>query len=485
MLIVAVALALNLLVVERFLHNRAQSNARTELRHEVVKFQEFTSRDVDPNTGRQFDDAEQLIHAYLDDAVPEHDEGLFEVVNGQVKHQSRDQVPARLDQHSDVIRRATDASHTETHKTETDVATAMYALVPVNVEHDTSQTTLVIVESLATAQTETAQVVRIIAVASTAALIIAGAISWFVAGRILAPLRQFRRTAESISETDLTRRIDITPNSRDDVARLAVTFNGMLDRLERAFQTERAFMDDAAHELRTPLTVIRGHLELMGDDAAERAETTDLVLEEIGRMNRIVNDLLILAAAEQPDFLNPAETNLADLVGTAVARASALAERDWVVSETVDTVVWADEQRLLQALAQLASNAVQHTDTGDTISIGSTIRDGNVVLTVADTGVGVPDDLKDSVFDRFSRGERHSPDGTGLGLAIVSAIATAHHGQSSVADSPGSGATFILSFPTRHPGTEKSAAPPPSNPSAHGTLPQAGARNVAISREPE
>lgn len=469
MLIVAVALALNLLVVERFLHNRAQSNARTELRHEVVKFEEFASRDVDPNTGRQFDAAEQLIHAYLDDAVPEQDEGLFEVVNGQVKHRSRDEVPARLDQRSDVIRRAAAATDTETHETQTDAATAMYALVPVSVEHDTSRTTLVIVESLEAAQAETAQVVRIIAVASTAALIIAGAISWFVAGRILAPLRQVRRTAESISETDLTRRIDITPNSRDDVARLAVTFNGMLDRLERAFQAERAFMDDAAHELRTPLTVIRGHLELMGDDAAERAETTDLVLEEIGRMNRIVNDLLILAAAEQPDFLNPAETNLADLASAAVARATALAERNWVVSETVRAVVWADEQRLLQALAQLASNAVRHTDTGDTISIGSTIRDGDVVLTVADTGAGVPDDLKDSVFDRFSRGARHSADGAGLGLAIVSSIATAHRGHASVTDSPGAGATFILRFPARHPGTDTSALPHSPEPGPHGT----------------
>lgn len=472
MLIVAVALALNLLVVERFLHNRAQSSARTELQHEVVKFQEFASRDVDPNTGRQFGDAEQLIHAYLDDAVPEQDEGLFEVVNGQVKHQSRDPVPARLDQHSDVIRRAAEATDTETHTTQTDTDTAMYALVPVTVDDDTSRTTLVIVESLATAQAEAAQVVRIIAIASTVALVIAGAISWLVAGRILAPLRQVRRTAESISETDLTRRIDITPNSRDDVARLAVTFNGMLDRLERAFQTERAFMDDAAHELRTPLTVVRGHLELMGDDAAERAETTDLVLEEIGRMNRIVNDLLILAAAEQPDFLNPAQTHLGDLVHTAVARASTLAERDWIVSETVDTVVWADEQRLLQALAQLASNAVRHTGTGDTIRIGSTLRDGNVVLTVADTGAGVPDDLKDRVFDRFSRGVHHSNDGAGLGLAIVSAIAIAHHGQASVVDSPAAGATFILSFPARYPGTDKSTLPPP-NPSTLGAPTQA------------
>src|SRR5699024_3971154 len=337
----------------------------------------------------------------------------------------------------------------EKHETQANGDTVLYASVPVSVEGDSSDTTLVIVESLAADQAEAAQIVRIIALASTAALIIAGVISWFVAGRILAPLRQVRRTAESSSESDLTRRIDITPNIRDDVARLAVTFNGMLDRLERAFQAERAFMDDAAHELRTPLTIVRGHLELMGDDAAERAETTALVLEEISRMNRIVNDLLILAAAERPDVLNQSETDLAELVHGALSRASALAERDWVVSRAAHTVVWADEQRLTQALAQLASNAVQHTDSADTISIGSANDDDEVVLTVADTGTGVPDALKETVFDRFSQGTEHSADGAGLGLAIVASIAAAHNGHTEVTDSPGTGATFVLRFPVR------------------------------------
>src|SRR5699024_11594380 len=297
----------------------------------------------DPNTGQHFDNAESLIHSYLDNAVPEQDESLFEIVDGRVKHRSRRTVPAHLDRQREVVRQAATATRTEKHETQANGDTVLYAAVPVSVEGDSSDTTLVIVESLAADQAEAAQIVRIIALASTAALIIAGVISWFVAGRILAPLRQVRRTAESSSESDLTRRIDITPNVRDDVARLAVTFNGMLDRLERAFQAERAFMDDAAHELRTPLTVVRGHLELLGDDAAERAETTALVLEEISRMNRIVNDLLILAAAERPDFLNPSETDLAELVHGALSRAGALAERDWVGSGTADTVEWADE----------------------------------------------------------------------------------------------------------------------------------------------
>lgn len=449
MLIVAIALGLNIVVVNQFLRNHVRSNADTELQHEIVKIREFASRGVDPTTGEKVKDPEQLVHSYLRDAVPDEDEALFEVVEGQAKHRSRNQVPERLDRRSDVIRQAETAKRPQTHTIRTKTGTVVYGVVPVKAENAKPRTALVIVEFLAPAQAEATQVVHIISVASIAALVVAGAISWFVAGRILAPLRQVRRTAESISESDLTRRIDIKPNSRDDVARLATTFNRMLDRLERAFQTQRAFLDDAAHELRTPLTVMRGHLELMGDDPQERAETTQLVLEEIGRMNRIVNDLLMLAAAERPDFLNPTDTDLADLVIAAVGRASALADRNWTICETTPARVWADEQRLIQALVQLASNAVRFTGAGDTISIGSAVREGMATLTVTDTGTGVDDDLKQTIFDRFSRGAQRSDDGAGLGLAIVSSIAAAHHGRVTVTDSPGTGATFVISFPVR------------------------------------
>lgn len=290
---------------------------------------------------------------------------------------------------------------------------------------------------------------RITAVASIVALLAAGGISWFVAGRILAPLRQVRRTAESISESDLTGRIAVTSNARDDVARLAVTFNRMLDRLEAAFRAQRGFLDDAAHELRTPLTVIRGHLELMGDDPAERAETTQLLLEEISRMNRIVDELLLLAAAERPDFLTPAETNLTGLITGTIDRATGLADRRWTISEAADAVVWADGQRLTQAFLQLASNAVRYTAPGDDISFSATIQGDQVVLTVADSGPGIPDDLKPTVFDRFTHGTPRGGDGPGLGLAIVSSIAMAHRGSVDVGDTPGGGATISIRFPVR------------------------------------
>ncbi len=449
MFIVAIALGLNLVVVDAFMNARAEATVETELEHEVVKFREFAGRSVDPATGQQFIDVQGLLRSYLAEAVPERREALFSVVDGRPADRTRNPVPIRLDLRPDVVATAGSASATVTRTVTTPQGAAVYAVIPVAAGPAQPTASLVIVEYTDEAVADVAQVVRVIALASLAALLIAGGIAWFVAGRILSPLRQVRRTAEAIRESDLTRRIETVPDARDDVTRLAVTFNGMLDRLESAFGAQRAFLDDAAHELRTPLTVIRGHLELMGDDPGERAETTRLLLEEIGRMNRLVDDLLVLAAADRPDFLTLSEVDLTDLVVGSVARASALAPRRWSVREAADVVVVADEPRLTQALVQLAANAVRFTSRGDRLSIGSALRQGQVVLTVRDSGVGVPDDLKAAIFDRFTRGDQRG--GTGIGLAIVRSIAVAHGGSVGVSDTDGGGASFTLSFPARFP----------------------------------
>ncbi|MGH3774444.1 MAG: histidine kinase dimerization/phospho-acceptor domain-containing protein [Pseudonocardiaceae bacterium] len=119
------------------------------------------------------------------------------------------------------------------------------------------------------------------------------------------------RAAAQIGEDDLTRRIPVRGN--DDIAALAEQFNAMMERLQAAFATQREFLDDASHELRTPITIIRGNLELLGDDPAERAEDIRLCLDELDRMTRIVDDLLLLAKSERPDFVRPEPVELAEL----------------------------------------------------------------------------------------------------------------------------------------------------------------------------
>jgi signal transduction histidine kinase len=255
-------------------------------------------------------------------------------------------------------------------------------------------------------------------------------------------------TARSISETDLRRRIPVETD--DEVGELAMTFNQMLDRLEAGIDAQRQFVSDAGHELRTPITVIRGHLEILGDDPAERAETVDLVTDELDRMARMVNDLLLLAKAERPGFLEPETIRVGDLLHEVSVKASALAPRDWrVEGYAANLSVVADRQRLTQALMNLATNAVEHTDEGATVAFGAEARPGGLDVWVRDTGVGIPVEEQQRIFERFARGprERRNPHGTGLGLAIVRAIAEAHGGRVTVTSRPGEGATFTISLP--------------------------------------
>ena len=267
-------------------------------------------------------------------------------------------------------------------------------------------------------------------VVALVALLVVGLVGWFVAGALLAPLRTLRQTAQDISETDLSRRIEVS--GTDDVSALAHTFNSMLDRLEGAFVAQRAFLDDAGHELRTPITVVRGNIELLDTaDASDVDGVRALVLDELDRMTRLVDELTLLAKAQRPDFVRPAPVDLGSLTDEIEARLPTLGDRRWSVDERADGVVVADRQRLTQAVLQLASNAVGATQEGAEIAIGTRVEPtaGHVLVWVRDTGTGVPPEDRDRIFDRFARGaDADRGDGSGLGLSIVSAIAEGHHG---------------------------------------------------------
>jgi signal transduction histidine kinase len=292
-------------------------------------------------------------------------------------------------------------------------------------------------------------VVGVLLAISVIALLMTCAVGWAVAGGILAPVRLVRATAAQLTEQDLTRRIPV--QGRDDISALAETFNAMLDRLERAFTAQRRFVDDAGHELRTPITIVRGHLELMNagegpESAAERRETLRLVTDELDRMSRIVEDLLLLAKAERPDFVQPAPIPLAELTGDVFVKARALGERHWELPELAECEAELDAQRVTQAMVQLAQNAVEHTRPGQKIRIGSRRVGESVELYVADTGPGVPAEDAAVIFERFRRGgtARRGARGAGLGLSIVKAIAEGHHGRVELRETPGGGATFVL-----------------------------------------
>ncbi|MFC5818377.1 ATP-binding protein [Nonomuraea sp. NPDC050478] len=427
-------------ILDRLIDDRIDA----EFGNEAEKLRRYAATAVDVR------DVDTLLSGYLSYNPPDEWETFFTILDDRPHKITGIPPLARLDTDDALVARLGQVTEPASGETESAAGTVRYAVIPVQVNGDARRGQLVIAVFYDHYREEVLNAIRVLALASLAALALAGAAGWFVAGRVLAPIRLVGQTAERISgSSDLTRRLDVPGD--DDVSELAGTFNRMLDRLEHAFAVQRDFVDDAGHELRTPITVIRGHLELMGDDPDDRAETLALVTDELDRMNRMVDDLLTLAKAEQPGFLDIDEVELADLTVSVVAKARALGERRWRVDEVAEARIPADRQRLTQALMQLAANAVRHTADDGQIAVGSAVQDGFVRLWVRDDGPGVPPADRERIFRRFMRaGERSGThEGAGLGLAIVRSIAEAHGGTVQVEDAPGGGACFVMTIPMR------------------------------------
>jgi signal transduction histidine kinase len=231
----------------------------------------------------------------------------------------------------------------------------------------------------------------------------------------------------------------------EEVRRLAEGEHRMLER-------HQEFIRDASHELRTPITVARGHVELIraASEGTQTAEDAEVVLDELGRLDRISERLLILASAEHPDFLRRGPVDLEELASESGRRWSVTAPRHWEVRVKLPGTVFADRERIRFALDALVENAVKFTSEGGRVSIVGRAENGHAVLEVSDGGVGIPSDQAERIFDRFARvddGRARGSGGTGLGLAIVKAIVQAHGGSVSVDSVPGRGSTFRMAIP--------------------------------------
>ncbi len=401
-----------------------------------------------PSTGQPFGgDVAAIFDTYLRRNVPGDEEVLLTFVSNRA-YKSSGERDYPIDELRPLHRRWTSLTESEQGEADTSAGGVRYLAVPIVLDGRT-RGAFVVLEFTRDERDEVMAGIRVVLLVSLAVLLLASFAAWLAAGRVLAPLRELQTTALAITETDLTRRIDVQGD--DELADLGRAFNAMLDRLEAAFHSQRAFVNDASHELRTPITIVRGHLELMGDDPAERDETVTLVMDELDRMSRFVDDLLLLARAERADFLLPEPLDLDDLAAELDAKARGLGERDWRLERSSGPVTLvADRQRLTQAVMNLAGNAVQHTQPGGRITIGAASEGGHVRLSVADDGPGIPRSDRQRVFARFARGDgpRRS-DGAGLGLAIVQAIAEAHGGSVELESIPGHGSTFTVVIPLR------------------------------------
>jgi len=430
---------------------RTSDRVNASLRQEVDEFRQL-SRGVDPQTGRAFgDDLEGIFRLYRQRNVPGEGEIVVMFFRGRLFDTLSGVRGGGTPFGVETAERWRGLRGSEGGELETATGTVRYLAVPVNRRDGALQGVFVVAASLSAEQDEVVDAVRLAAIVLLSVLLIASALAWVLAGRVLAPLRTLTDTTRAISESDLSRRIEVS--GHDELAELGRTFNEMLERIEHAFASQRAFVSDASHELRTPITIVRGHIELLGDDPEERRETVALVTDELDRMSRFVDDLLLLAKAEREDFLRVGPVELGALTDELLEKAQALGTRRWQLESRGEARLLADRQRLTQAIMGLAENAVQHTADDDPVWIGSSVDGTDAALWVRDGGPGIPRRDQARIFERFARasGSRRRSEGAGLGLSIVRAIAEAHGGRVELASRPGAGATFTVMIPLQGP----------------------------------
>jgi two-component system, OmpR family, sensor kinase len=331
---------------------------------------------------------------------------------------------------------------------ETEVGQILSSTVPIMLG-DEQVATLQIVSPLAPVRAEALEATRLLGAAAGLTLVLGGILLTASLWRSLTPLTDLARTARSTELRSLDARVEI-PDTEDEVGALAREFNTMLDRLDAASAAQREFMASIGHELRTPITIARGHLELLRTadpgDATAVAETTAIVEDELGRMGRLVEDLMAIARSEMEDFVRPRPLELVQWFEELELKLAGLPARGPTVriQPPPPITVDVDPDRLAQAVLNLVNNAQVHTPPETQIEVRAVAGTDHVAIEVADNGPGVPAAIREQVFDPFVRGD--TPGSTGLGLAVAQAVVHAHGGAIDLDTGP-HGTRIRLSLP--------------------------------------
>jgi signal transduction histidine kinase len=415
--------------------------------------------------GGSFTSLDALFTVFLEGDAPGRHESVMTTVNGGNTFLPAGEQPSNLatSQLLETARSEHVEDRTVFHDMTLDGRTVRLAITSVSLGDGGASGLLVAANEIGRQREQLIASSGTFAVASLATLLLAGAVGFMVTGRLFVPVRRLRQATESITFEDLSTRV-LVPSGDDDVSQLATDFNRMLDRLEAGIADQRQFVDDASHELRTPLTIIGGHLQLLqAGDPQDVSETQVLLLEELDRMQSLVDELLMLAKSGRPDFVRLDWIDADSFLGAAMDRIAVLADRRWQIDNMPGGRFRADRNRLIQAVEQLAVNAVQSTRRHDVISLGAawvgtpggTVppahhdSSGTVIeIWVADSGCGISPADQERIFDRFARaGVSRGKEGSGLGLPIVKAIAEAHNGSLRVTSKLDEGSRFVLSLP--------------------------------------
>ena len=287
-------------------------------------------------------------------------------------------------------------------------------------------------------------------------LLLSGGGGWLLAGRALRPIDSMTRSANRISAEHLSQRLAIS-GSDDELDRLAKTINDMLDRIDSAVQEMRRFSADASHELQTPLTILKGEMEvalLKQRSPSEYQQVLDSGLEEIDRINKLVEGLLLLARADVGALkLDLQPVDVAQLSHQLCNNLQPHAQQHDIElsSEALHSVVVdGDELQLQRMLTNLIDNGIKYTPSGGHVSVAVENGDQVALIRVKDSGLGFSREEAEKVFERFhrtSQARQQNSRGSGLGLSIARSIALAHHGNIVVESEPGVGSTFVVSIP--------------------------------------
>ena len=292
-------------------------------------------------------------------------------------------------------------------------------------------------------------------------LLVATAGGSLLARKSLEPVSAIAEQAARIGATSLHERVAV-PNPRDELGRLASVLNDLLERLDRSFDEQRRLMADASHELRTPVAIISGEAELAlsrdGRSPTELRDALEHVRDESDRLKRIVDDLFLLARAEAGDpIMVPREVYLGEVAADSVRAVRSLAQQKRVAlafNGSEDLPFQGDEALLRRLFVNLLDNAIKYTPAGGDVTLSAERQNGDYLVTVADSGPGIPPEAQPHIFDRFYRSDRDrrasGTSGAGLGLAIASWVAQTHGGTVSLETSSSAGSRFAVRLPAPH-----------------------------------
>ena len=293
-------------------------------------------------------------------------------------------------------------------------------------------------------------------------LLLASASGYFLARKSLAPVVAMSSQAGKIGAENLHERLAVQ-NEKDELGHLALSFNNLLDRLGHSFERQKRFMADASHELRTPVAILRGESEvaLSKESRApeEYRESLETLHHESQRLTRIVEDLFTLTRADAGQYpLQLSEFYLDELIGECVHSARTLAKAKKITlscKKIAESPIQADESLLRRMILNLLDNAIKYTPEGGSVSVSCEPAGSEYAVAISDTGIGVPEELRSRIFERFVRADKarsRSPEdggGAGLGLSISRWIAEAHQGRLELAQSDSDGSTFKAFLPAR------------------------------------